>query len=138
MKALLKNKAKPGLWLEEVPKPAVGINDVLIRVHRTGICGTDLHIYKWDDWARKTIPVPLVVGHEFVGRIVEVGSNAHDFPPGAMASGAGAPATWSAAKATPSAASAAIAWPAVATCARTPRASVSTARGPSPNSLPCR
>src|SRR4051812_46427985 len=89
MKALVKNKAKPGLWLEEGPKPAVGINDVLIRVHRTGICGTDLHIYKWDDWAAKTIPVPLVVGHEFVGEIVEVGSNVTDFHPGEIVSGEG-------------------------------------------------
>src|SRR4051812_37824473 len=89
MKALLKNKAKPGLWLEDVPKPAVGINDVLIRVHRTGICGTDLHIYKWDDWAAKTIPVPMVVGHEFVGEIVEVGENVEDFHPGQIVSGEG-------------------------------------------------
>src|SRR5258707_14285121 len=89
MKALVKSKAKTGLWLEEVPKPAVGINDVLIRVDRTGICGTDLHIYKWDDWAAKTIPVPLVVGHEFVGEIVEVGSNVSDFHPGQIVSGEG-------------------------------------------------
>ncbi|HWY85869.1 MAG TPA: alcohol dehydrogenase catalytic domain-containing protein, partial [Gemmataceae bacterium] len=73
MKALVKKKADIGLWLDEVPVPGVGINDVLIKVLRAGICGTDLHIYKWDPWARKTIPVPLVVGHEFVGRIVEVG-----------------------------------------------------------------
>src|ERR1043166_71905 len=89
MKALVKNKAKPGLWLEDVPQPSVGINDVLIKVHRTGICGTDLHIYKWDDWARRTIPVPMVVGHEFVGEIVEVGSNVNDFRPGDVVSGEG-------------------------------------------------
>src|SRR5256714_6696412 len=89
MKALVKNKAKPGLWLEEVPKPSLGINDVLIRVHRTGICGTDLHIYKWDAWAAKTIPVPMVVGHEFVGEIVETGSNVSDFFPGQIVSGEG-------------------------------------------------
>src|SRR3954469_11308766 len=89
MKALVKNKAKPGLWLEDVPKPSPGINDVLIRVHRTGICGTDLHIYKWDDWAAKTIPVPMVVGHEFVGEIVAVGSNVSDFHPGQTVSGEG-------------------------------------------------
>src|SRR3954447_18425534 len=89
MKALLKNKAKPGLWLEDVPKPAVGINDVLIRVHKTGICGTDLHIYKWDAWAQKTIPVPMVVGHEFVGEIVGVGSNVVDFHPGDIVSAEG-------------------------------------------------
>ncbi len=75
MKALVKRKAEPGLWLEDVPRPEIGINDVLIKVDRTGICGTDVHIYKWDEWARKTIPVPMVVGHEFVGEIVAVGSN---------------------------------------------------------------
>ena len=75
MKALVKKERKPGLWLEDVPKPVAGDNEVLIRVDRTGICGTDLHIYKWDAWAQKTIPVPMVVGHEFVGEIVEVGSN---------------------------------------------------------------
>src|SRR5215216_4619132 len=89
MKALVKSKAKPGLWLEEMPRPSIGINDVLIRVHRTGICGTDLHIYKWDDWAAKTIPVPMAVGHEFVGEIVEVGSNVADFFPGQIVSGEG-------------------------------------------------
>jgi threonine 3-dehydrogenase len=89
MKALVKKKADVGLWLDEVPVPGVGINDVLIKVLRTGICGTDLHIYKWDPWARKTIPVPLVVGHEFVGRIVEVGSNVKDFHPGEIVSGEG-------------------------------------------------
>jgi threonine 3-dehydrogenase len=89
MQALVKKKAEVGLWLEEVPLPTIGINDVLIEVLRTGICGTDIHIYKWDDWARKTIPVPMVVGHEFVGRIVEVGSNVHDFHPGEIVSGEG-------------------------------------------------
>jgi threonine 3-dehydrogenase len=72
-----------------VPVPTIGINDVLIRVLRTGICGTDLHIYKWDAWAQKTIPVPMVVGHEFVGAIVEVGSNVKDFQPGEIVSGEG-------------------------------------------------
>lgn len=89
MKALVKKFDKPGLWLEDQPEPQVGINDVLIRVHKTGICGTDLHIYNWDAWARKTIPVPMVVGHEFVGEIVEVGSNVHDFFPGEIVSGEG-------------------------------------------------
>lgn len=89
MKALVKRKAEPGLWLEDVPMPAMGINDVLIRVDRTGICGTDLHIYHWDAWARKTIPVPLVVGHEFVGEIVDVGANVTDFFPGELVSGEG-------------------------------------------------
>jgi threonine 3-dehydrogenase len=89
MKALVKNKAELGLWLDDVPEPEIGINDVLIRVDRTGICGTDVHIYKWDDWARKTIPVPMVVGHEFVGEIVALGSNVHDFAAGDLVSGEG-------------------------------------------------
>jgi threonine 3-dehydrogenase len=89
MKALVKKKAEVGVWLDDVPVPAIGINDVLIKVLRTGICGTDLHIYKWDAWAQKTIPVPLVIGHEFVGQIVEVGSNVSDFHPGEIVSGEG-------------------------------------------------
>src|SRR6476660_3055336 len=89
MKALIKKKAEPGLWLDEVPVPTYGINDVLIKVLRTGICGTDLHIYRWDAWAQKTIPVPMVVGHEFVGEIVEVGSNVKDFHVGEIVSGEG-------------------------------------------------
>lgn len=89
MKALVKSRAERGLWLEEVPKPRIGINDVLIQVLLTGICGTDLHIYEWDQWASATIPVPLVIGHEFVGRIVEVGSNVNDFYPGMIVSGEG-------------------------------------------------
>lgn len=89
MKALVKRLAQPGLWLEDVPVPKPGLNDVLIRVHKTGICGTDLHIYKWDAWAQKTIPVPMVVGHEFVGEVVEVGENVNDFFPGEIVSGEG-------------------------------------------------
>jgi threonine 3-dehydrogenase len=89
MKALVKSKNEPGLWLEDVEKPRIGINDVLIRVHRAGICGTDVHIYKWDDWAQKTIPIGLVIGHEFVGEIAEVGSNVSDFFPGDIVSGEG-------------------------------------------------
>jgi threonine 3-dehydrogenase len=89
MKALVKSKKEPGLWLEDVPRPGIGINDVLIRVHLTGICGTDLHIYDWDSWAQKNIPVPLTIGHEFVGEIVEVGSNVSDFKPGEIVSGEG-------------------------------------------------
>ena len=89
MKALVKKKSERGLWLDDVPEPAIGINDVLIKIDRTGICGTDLHIYKWDAWAQKTIPVPMVVGHEFVGEIVEVGSNVKDFFPGQVVSGEG-------------------------------------------------
>ena len=89
MKALVKKEAAPGLWLEEVPEPVVGINDVLIKIKRTAICGTDLHIYNWDDWAQKTIPVPMTVGHEFVGEIVDVGSNVNDYRPGQIVSGEG-------------------------------------------------
>jgi threonine 3-dehydrogenase len=89
MKALVKSQSKPGLWLEEIAKPEIGINDVLIRVLKTGICGTDLHIYEWDEWARKTIPVPMAIGHEFVGEIVDVGSNVNDFHPGEIVSGEG-------------------------------------------------
>ncbi len=89
MKALAKTKSEPGLQLVDVPEPPIGINDVLIRVNRTGICGTDLHIYKWDAWAQKTIPVPMVVGHEFVGEIVAVGSNVNDFRAGDVVSGEG-------------------------------------------------
>ena len=89
MKALVKSRRERGLWLEEIPQPTVGINDVLIRVQYTGICGTDVHIYQWDEWAQKTIPVPMAIGHEFVGEIVEVGSNVNDFHPGDLVSGEG-------------------------------------------------
>lgn len=89
MKALVKQEAKVGLWLKDVPEPEVGINDVLIKVKRTAICGTDMHIWNWDAWAQKSIPVPMVVGHEFVGEIVEVGSNVNDFHPGQIVSGEG-------------------------------------------------
>ncbi len=89
LKALVKSRAEPGLWLEDVPEPRPGINDVLIRVLRTGICGTDVHIYNWDTWATKTIAVPTVVGHEFVGEIVEVGANVVDFHAGQIVSGEG-------------------------------------------------
>mgnify|MGYP000968203154 CR=1 FL=1 len=89
MKALVKREKAPGLWLEDVPEPQIGINDVLIKVGRTGICGTDVHIYNWDAWSQKTIPVPMVVGHEFVGEIVAVGSNVADFRPGDIVSGEG-------------------------------------------------
>lgn len=89
MKALVKAKAEPGLWLQDVPMPSLGIDDVLIRVLRTGICGTDLHIYTWDDWAASHVPTPLVIGHEFVGQIVEVGSNVKGFKVGDVVSGEG-------------------------------------------------
>jgi threonine 3-dehydrogenase len=89
MKALVKAKRDVGLELQDVPFPTIGINDCLIKIDKTGICGTDLHIYNWDAWAQKTIPVPMVVGHEFVGEIVEVGSNVTDFFPGEVVSGEG-------------------------------------------------
>ena len=89
MKALVKSKAERGLWVGDVPVPEPGINDVMIKVLKTGICGTDLHIYEWDDWARATIPVPLVIGHEFVGEVVKVGSNVNDFHVGEIVSGEG-------------------------------------------------
>lgn len=89
MKALVKSEAAPGLTLTDVPQPVPGSRDVLIQIDRTGICGTDLHIYNWDSWAQKTIPVPLVVGHEFVGRIVELGSDVDYLKIGDLVSGEG-------------------------------------------------
>ena len=89
MRALVKAEAAEGLWLEDVPEPEPGINDVLIRVRKTGICGTDLHTYGWDAWAQETIPVPMVVGHEFVGEVATVGSNVSDFRVGDHVSGEG-------------------------------------------------
>jgi threonine 3-dehydrogenase len=89
VKALVKSRAEPGLWLEDVPEPEVGINDVKIRVDKTGVCGTDVHIHRWDAWAQRTIPVPLVIGHEFVGEVAEVGSNVTGFEPGDTVSGEG-------------------------------------------------
>ena len=89
MKALVKALPEKGVWLEDVPEPEIGINDVLIRVHKTGICGTDLHIYEWNAWAEQTIPVPMVIGHEFVGEVVSFGSNVNDFTVGDLVSGEG-------------------------------------------------
>jgi len=89
MKALVKKEAREGLWLEDVPVPEIGINDVLIEVLRTGICGTDVHIYNWDAWSQKTVHVPMVIGHEFVGRIVDAGSNVKGFCTGEIVSGEG-------------------------------------------------
>ena len=89
MNALVKSRREPGLWIEDVSEPTVGINDVLIKVLRAGICGTDLHIYEWDEWAQRTIPVPMTIGHEFVGIIAETGSNVHDFSAGDIVSGEG-------------------------------------------------
>ncbi|WP_456447525.1 L-threonine 3-dehydrogenase [Thiolapillus sp.] len=89
MKALVKKNAEEGLWLEEVPLPEVGNNDVLIKIQKTAICGTDIHIYNWDDWARKTIPVPMTIGHEFAGTIVELGANVEGLEVGDLVSGEG-------------------------------------------------
>ena len=89
MRALVKSRAEPGIWMQDVAEPAVGHNDVLINVRRTAICGTDIHIYQWDDWAQKTIPVPMVVGHEFSGRIVAVGSEVRGFSEGDRVSAEG-------------------------------------------------
>lgn len=89
MPAIVKRKPEPGLWLDAVPVPEIGINDVLVKIMKTAICGTDVHIYNWDAWAQKTIPVPMVIGHEFVGRIERVGSNVTDFHPGDLVSGEG-------------------------------------------------
>src|SRR6266404_1171655 len=89
MKALVKARAEPGIWLQDVPEPAVGHNDVLIKVHRSAICGTDIHIYNWDAWAQKTVPVPMAVGHEYSGEIVELGSEVRGFNTGDRVSGEG-------------------------------------------------
>ncbi len=89
MKALVKAKAEQGLWMEHVPVPEIGPDDVLIRIHKTGICGTDIHIWNWDEWARRTVPVPLVTGHEFAGEIVELGRDVEDLRIGQRVSGEG-------------------------------------------------
>jgi threonine 3-dehydrogenase len=89
MKALVKTKAEIGLWMEDVPVPGVGLNDVLIRILKTSICGTDVHIWNWDAWARKTIRTGLTIGHEFVGRVERTGGNVHDLKPGDLVSGEG-------------------------------------------------
>ncbi|MGP3695918.1 L-threonine 3-dehydrogenase [Rhodobacter sp. NSM] len=89
MRALVKAKAEPGLWMEERPVPEIGPDEVLIRVHKTGICGTDVHIWNWDEWASRTVPVPLVTGHEFAGEIVEIGRDVEDLKVGQRCSGEG-------------------------------------------------
>src|SRR6202161_1151291 len=89
MRAVLKSHATPGLWLEDIPEPSIGINDVLIRVRYAGICGTDVHIFQWDDWAQKTIRVPMAIGHEFVGEVVQLGPNVNDLFPGDIVSAEG-------------------------------------------------
>ena len=89
MKALVKSKPERGIWMEDIPEPTVGHNDVLIKINRTAICGTDIHIYQWDEWAKSTIPVPLAIGHEFAGEIVEIGSEVKGFAPGDRVSAEG-------------------------------------------------
>ena len=89
MKSLVKSQAKEGIWLEDVSDPDVGNNDVLIKIHKTAICGTDIHIYNWDEWAKKTIPIPMTTGHEYCGEIVELGSNVTDLKIGDIVSGEG-------------------------------------------------
>lgn len=89
MKSLVKAKREPGIWMEDVPMPVCGVNDVLIKIEKTAICGTDIHIYSWDDWAQATIPVPMTVGHEFYGEIVEVGREVQGLTPGQRVSGEG-------------------------------------------------
>jgi threonine 3-dehydrogenase len=89
VKALVKAKREPGLWLEDVAKPAPGPDEVLVKVHKTGICGTDIHIYNWDEWAERTVPAPMVVGHEYAGEIAEVGAQVRDLKVGQRVSGEG-------------------------------------------------
>ncbi|MFZ9120599.1 MAG: L-threonine 3-dehydrogenase [Methylophilaceae bacterium] len=89
MKALVKTKAEQGIWLQDMPEPECGNNDVIVKIHKTAICGTDIHIYNWDEWAQKTIPVPMITGHEYAGEIVEVGQNVNDLSVGDIVSGEG-------------------------------------------------
>ncbi|EHC46127.1 putative zinc-binding dehydrogenase [Salmonella enterica subsp. enterica serovar Hvittingfoss str. A4-620] len=89
MKALSKLKAEEGIWMTDVPEPEVGHNDLLIKIRKTAICGTDVHIYNWDDWSQKTIPVPMVVGHEYVGEVVGIGQEVKGFKIGDRVSGEG-------------------------------------------------
>ena len=89
MKALVKAKPEPGIWMQKTTRPKLGHNDVLIRIRKTAICGTDVHIYNWDEWSRKTIPVPMTIGHEFVGEVVAVGGEVAGFAPGDRVSGEG-------------------------------------------------
>jgi threonine 3-dehydrogenase len=89
MKALVKARAEPGIWMQDVPEPKVGHNDVLIKVRRSAICGTDMHIYNWDAWAQKSVPVPMAIGHEYSGEIVEIGSEVYGFKVGDRVSGEG-------------------------------------------------
>lgn len=118
MKALSKLKAEEGIWMTDVPEPEVGHNDLLIKIRKTAICGTDVHIYNWDEWSQKTIPVPMVVGHEYVGEVVGIGQEVRGFKIGDRVSGEGispAATAVTAARAAP-------------ICAATPSAWASTAR----------
>ncbi len=87
--SLVKSKAEEGIWLQDMPEPECGNNDVIVKIHKTAICGTDIHIYNWDEWAQKTIPVPMITGHEYAGEIVEVGQNVTDLSVGDIVSGEG-------------------------------------------------
>ena len=89
MKALVKTKAEEGIWLQDMPEPKCENNDVIVKIHKTAICGTDIHIYNWDEWAQKTVPVPMITGHEYAGEIVEVGKNITDLSVGDIVSGEG-------------------------------------------------
>ena len=89
MKALIKKKPEPGLWMDDVVVPEIGANDVLIKIQKTAICGTDIHIFSWDHWAQKTIRTPMVIGHEFVGIVEKIGDNVHDVEIGELVSGEG-------------------------------------------------
>ena len=89
MKCLMKLKPEPGVWLQEQPKPVIGADDVLVRVRKTGICGTDVHIYNWDEWAKSAVPLPIVIGHEYSGEIVELGDRVRNLKLGQRVSGEG-------------------------------------------------
>lgn len=89
MKALVKLRPEKGIWMEDVPVPSIGVNDVLIKIKKTAICGTDLHIYKWDDWSKKTIKTPLIIGHEYVGEIVDMGTGVENLKIGDRVTGEG-------------------------------------------------
>ncbi len=129
MKALVKAHPKEGLWLQEIPVPGISHNEVLIKILKTAICGTDVHIYNWDTWSQKNVPVPMHIGHEFVGRVVAVGSHVKDCSPGDLVSGG---------KVTSSAATAETVLPGVVICAGIQKAWVSTGPVPLPSTYPSR
>ncbi len=123
MKALSKLKAEEGIWMTDVPVPELGHNDLLIKIRKTAICGTDVHIYNWDEWSQKTIPVPMVVGHEYVGEVVGIGQEVKGFKIGDRVSGEGiSPAV-----------TVATVVAVVPICAATRSASALTVRAASPN-----